>query len=491
LASEAAPEGFAVKKILSMLLLCLLAVGIFFAGSWYNQRKISAGSRASAAKPLYYVDPMHPAYKSEKPGVAPDCGMQLQPVYADSRLAPANLNTTSALSEGAVQVEAAKQQLFGVQVSPVEQSSGAYKIRLFGRVAPDETRIYKLNAGIEGFIQDVSPATTGSLVRKDQVLATFSSPMAAMTIQTFMLNLGAEERFKKSSAEGNVEGQSLSAANANIQQRTQQLQNLGMSQLQMEEIRRTRQFPESIKIVAPADGFVLARNVSPGQKFERNTEWYRIADLRRVWILADVFENDAQYLHPGMNVRVSLPNQNKSLTGKVSDVLPQFDPTTRSLKVRLEVENPGYILRPDMFVDVELPVAFAHAIVVPAGAVLDSGLRRTVFVERGEGLFSPRTVETGRHFNDRVEIVKGLQPGERIVVSGNFLIDSEARLKDAGAMSAPAAASEQPNPNLKPAVSDRLQTVPQTGKTGPHTPDPVSPASGALPKHPEHAGHHG
>jgi membrane fusion protein, copper/silver efflux system len=474
-----------------MLLLCMCAVGTFFAGSWYNQHKTSAGSHPSAAKPLYYVDPMHPAYKSEKPGIAPDCGMQLEPVYADSRLAPANLSTTSSLPAGAVRLDAAKQQLFGVQVSPVEVSSGAFKVRLFGRVVPDEARIYKLNAGIEGFIQDVSPATTGSLVRKDQVLATFSSPMAAMTIQTFMLNLGAEERFKKSSAEGNVEGQSLSAANANIQQRTQQLQNLGMSQLQMEEIRRTRQFPDSIKIVAPVDGFVLARNVSPGQKFERNTEWFRIADLRRVWILADVFENDAQYLRPGMNVRVSLPNQGKSLTGKVSDVLPQFDPTTRSLKVRLEVENPGYILRPDMFVDVELPVAFSRAVVVHASAVLDSGLRRTVFVEHGEGLFSPRTVETGRRFDDRVEIVKGLQSGERIVVSGNFLIDSEARLKDAAPMSAPAAAPERPDRNLGPAVSDRLQTVPRTDKTGPRTPDPSSPASGAISKHPEHAGRHG
>ncbi len=147
------------------------------------------------------------------------------------------------------------------------------------------------------------------------MLATFSSPMATMTIQTFLLNMGAEDRFKKSAAEGSVEGQSMAATNANLQQRFQQLQNLGMSSLQMEEIRRTRQFPETIKIVSPADGFVVARNVSPGQKFERDTEWYRIADLRRVWILADVFENEAQYLHPGTHVRVSLPDQGKTLAG--------------------------------------------------------------------------------------------------------------------------------------------------------------------------------
>lgn len=475
-----------MKRILYILLLCFQAVGIFFAGSWYSQHKTSASTSAGILKPLYYVDPMHPAYKSDRPGIAPDCGMQLEPVFADGPFVAANARVPSTLPEGSVHIDPAKQQLFGVQVVQVEESSGSYKLRLFGRVTPDETTIYKLNAGIEGYIHDVSAATTGSLVRKDQVLATFSSPMAAMTIQTYILNLGAEERFKKSSAEGSVEGQSLAAANANIQQRTQQLQNLGMSQLQMEEIRRTRQFPDSIKIVAPVEGFVLARNVSPGQKFERDTEWYRIASLRRVWILADVFENDAQYLPAGINVRVSLPNQGKTLVGRVSDVLPQFDASTRTLKVRLEMDNPGYILRPDMFVDIELPVAFSRALVVPASAVLDSGLQKTVFVERGAGLFSPRKVEIGHRFDDRVEIVKGLLPGERIVVSGNFLINSETRLKDAEAMYEPGAAPRQPDRHVKPALSVKPQNTPHLENTA-----PGSPASGIVPIPPDRGGRHG
>jgi membrane fusion protein, copper/silver efflux system len=475
-----------VKKILYVLLLFLFAAGTFLAGSWYNQHKTSANTHAGAPKPLYYVDPMHPAYKSDKPGIAPDCGMQLEPVYAGGLLATADAgNRPSSLSPEAVRIDPAKQQLFGVRISPVEESSGTYKVRLFGRVAPDEVSIYKLNAGIDGFIQDVSAATTGSLVKKDQTLATFSSPMAAMTIQTYILNLGAEDRFKKSAAEGSVEGQSLPSANANIQQRTQQLQNLGMSLLQMEEIKRTRQFPENIKIVSPVDGFVLARNVSPGQKFERDTEWYRIADLRRVWILADVFENEAQYLHPGTHVRVSLPNQGKTLPGRVSDVLPQFDAATRTLKVRLEVDNPGYVLRPDMFVDVELPVAFSRAIVVPTSAVIDSGLKKMIFVERGEGLFASRLVETGRRFDDRVEIVKGLEPGERIVVSGNFLINSESRLKEAADMYAPATDSEQPARNAKTATGGQRRNTPRI-----ETADSPSSATGAR-KPPDLGGHRG
>jgi membrane fusion protein, copper/silver efflux system len=427
-----------MRKATYFVSILLLLVGAFWAGSWHNQRAVAKHDSAAERKILYYVDPMHPAYKSDKPGIAPDCGMELVPVYADG--GPAHSGESSAsISPGNVSISPEKQQLMGVRISRVERKSGAHKVRLFGRVTPDEARIYKLNAGIEGYIREVFAATTGSQVRKDELLATFSAPNAASIIQTYILNVGAEERISKAAADGSPEGQSIGAANWNIQQRTQQLQNVGMSPLQMEEIKRTRQVPDSIKIFAPAGGFVLARNVSPGQKFERGMEWYRIADLSRVWILADVYENEAQYLHPGVRARVSLPNQNKTLAGQVSEVLPQFDPTARTLKVRLEVDNPEYILRPDMFVDVELAIAFPPAIVVPVNAVLDSGLKKTVFVDRGEGLFEPRQVETGWRFDDQVEIVNGLKPGEPIVVSGNFLIGSESQLKEeAAGMYAPA-----------------------------------------------------
>jgi len=454
-----------VKKILYMVLLFLFAAGTFFAGSWYNQLNTSAGSRPNTRKPLYYVDPMHPAYRSDKPGIAPDCGMQLEPVYAGVPLAVTVAEQSGSLPAGSVQIDSARQQLFGVRVGPVEETSGSYKLRLLGRVAPDEGKIYKLNAGIEGYIQDVSAATTGSFVSKDQVLATFAAPNASMPLQTFILNLGAEDRFKKSAADGTVEGQSMASVNANLQLRVQQLQNLGMSTLQMDEMRHTRQIPDTIKIVSPVDGFVLSRNVSPGQKFERDSEWYRIADLRRVWVVADVFENDARYLKPGMQVRVSLPDQSMTFPGRVSNVLPQFDAATRTLKARIEVENQGYALRPDMVVNVELPVAFSRAMVVPADAVLDSGLKKTVFVERGEGLFSPRVVETGRHFADQVEIVKGLQAGEKIVVSCNFLVSSESRLQEAAETYAPATAPRTPDGS----TAAGRQTQNETKKSVPAT----------------------
>jgi Cu(I)/Ag(I) efflux system membrane fusion protein len=463
-----------MKKALYLFVLLIAVVVAFRVGSQSGRRRAVPPAAAQAHKVLYYVDPMHPAYRSDKPGIAPDCGMQLVPVYADGQLKPAGFAPVlSSLPPGSVRIDPARQQLFGVRVATVEEGSGSYNIRLLGRVTPDEGRIYKLNAGIEGYIQEVSSTTTGSFVSKDQVLATFAAPNASMTLQTYILNLGAEDRFKKSAADGSVEGQSMGSVNANLQLRTQQLQNLGMSALQMEEIRRTRQLPDTIKIVSPVDGFVLARNVSPGQKFERETEWYRIADLRRVWILADVFENEAQYLRPGLQVRVTLPGQNRSVQGRVSDVLPQFDTAARTFKARIEVENPGYVLRPDMFVDVQLPVAFPRSIVVPAGALLDSGQKKTVFIERGEGLFSPRVVETGRRFDDRVEIVKGLEAGERIVVSGNFLISSESRLQEAGEQYAPAADPQpQRQDGNKGAENDAQNDRKKSGAASPAQPSP-------------------
>ncbi len=427
-----------MKKALYLSVLLIAVIVAFRLGSHSGRQAAAAPAATVARSVLYYVDPMHPAYKSDKPGIAPDCGMQLEPVYASAQLVTTDrAQSESSLPPGSVRIDFARQQLFGVRVGPVEEASGSYKLRLLGRVAPDESRIYKLNAGIEGYIQEVSSATTGSFVRKDQVLATFSAPNASMTLQTYVLNLGAEDRFKKSAAEGSVEGQSVPSVNANLQLRTQQLQNLGMSTLQMEEIRNSRQIPNTIKIVSPVDGFVVARNVSPGQKFERDNEWYRIADLRRVWVMADVFESEAQYLHPGVQVQVSFPDQGKVFPGRVSNVLPQFDAATRTLKARIEVENQGYALRPDMLVNVELPVAFSRTLVVPAEAVLDSGLKKTVFIENGKGVFSPRTVETGRRLDDRVEIVKGLEAGEKIVVSGNFLVNSESRLQEAAGTYAP------------------------------------------------------
>ena len=152
-----------------------------------------------------------------------------------------------------------------------------------------------------------------------------------------------------------------------------------------------------------------------------------MADLTRVWVLADIYERDEGIIPLGGRARVHY--QGRSFPADISKALPQYDPASRTLKVRLDLDNPGYVLRPDMFVDVEMPVRLPLAVTVPADAVIDSGLRKTVYVERGSGLFEPRPVETGWQFGDRVAITRGLEGGERIITAGAFLVDSESRMR--------------------------------------------------------------
>jgi Cu(I)/Ag(I) efflux system membrane fusion protein len=202
-----------------------------------------------------------------------------------------------------------------------------------------------------------------------------------------------------------------------------------MSDEQIRQVANSRELPESIDVVAPADGFILARNISPGQHFDHMMEFYRIADLSRVWVVAEVFEQEAAKLHPGGVAQISLRGEGRQLPAHLTDSLPQSEPGGGTVKLRLEAENPQFILRPNMLVDVELPVRLPAAVTVPLDAVIDSGESARVYVERGEGIFEPRQVQTGWRTGDRVEILHGVEPGEHVVVSATFLVDSESRLK--------------------------------------------------------------
>jgi len=225
---------------------------------------------------------------------------------------------------------------------------------------------------------------------------------------------------------------------------------MGMSEAQIGEIGASRKLPKLIDVVSPTDGFILARNISAGMLFGGQTEFYRIADLSQVWIIAQVFENEVQYFRPGTVAHVTLPGQQKVFRARVSNALPEVDPATRTLKLRLEADNPGFALRPDMFVHVELPVQTPTDLTVPSDAVLDSGLGQHVFVDRGNGFFEPRDVETGWRFGDRVQIVKGLSEGERVVASGAFLVDSESPMRTSSLLPASSSVAGKSRTAVKP-----------------------------------------
>jgi len=409
-----------------MLLVCVIAAFLF--GSVQGRRQAGAAAGAGARKILYYVDPMNPSHTSDKPGLAP-CGMKMEPVYADADSAAGP--SEGPLLPGTVKVSVEKQQLIGVRLGTAEQKSISHVMRLPGKVAADETRSFQVTAPSDGWITKAMPVAAGSFVRRDETLAWFYSPTFISAGQAFRNALEYQDRMRTNPAERAVQRPGL--AEFNVKQYRDSLRNLGVSDRQIDDMIRTRQYSEHIEIVAPADGFITARNVSLGQRFEPGFELYRIVDLSRVWIGVDVAGREAPLVPAGVAARVLVPSQNLSLDARLSDALPQVDNVTRTLKLRFEADNPGFVLKPEMFVDVEFTISLPESLIVPAEALLDSGVRRTVFVDRGHGYFEPRTVQTGWRLGDHVQILQGLMPGETIVISGNFLLDSESRMKLAAA----------------------------------------------------------
>jgi len=400
----------------------VLASVAFTAGYFLSPGGGTGGGGNAEREILYYVDPMNPSFRSPEPGTAP-CGMALEPVYADG-------GGSGEPQKGVINVRADRQQLIGVTTSAAIHDAVPHELRLLGTVEVDETRLYDISSITEGWIREITDATTGSFVRKSQVLAKYFSRDAYNPQQSFIYALNNMERSVRTGQRAPDQGTPFEK---NIINTTQALLNVGMTQEQIDRIKETRKEEFYVEIRSPADGFILERNVFLGGAFKPTTTLYTIADLGVVWILADAFETDEQFLKPGAKAMISHPALDHDLDAVVADVLPEFNSATRTLKVRLEVRNPGFQLRPGMFVDVVRPVELGPALTVPRSAVLDSGSRRMVFIDQGEGNLEARKVTTGWRYGDRVEILKGLKEGDEVVTSGNFLLDSESRMRSAGA----------------------------------------------------------
>ena len=411
-----------------VLIVVVLAAGIFLAGYAARREPPPGASSGSARQAAMYTCPMHPQYTSDHPGDCPMCGMRLVPAATGS--SQAHADSAGVDMPGTVVVGAVQQQLIGVRVDEVQRSPSSHALRVPGRIALDDQRLHRIVAAVDGWIVGLEPNTVGRFVKKDQLLASYYTRDLQATERLFLLSIPANEPLN-TQAKDFSQASIRTAGAANPQFPVDSLRGLGMNDLQIEEIHRTRTASPQVNIYSPVSGFVLARNISPSQRFDKGTELYRIGDISHVWVMSDIFEKDREFLKPGAEATVLY--QGRRLRARMSDALPQFDAQSRTLKTRFELDNPGFVLQPDMFVDVELDVQMHPAITVPADALFDSGLRKTVFVDRRNGNFEARRVETGWRLGDRVEIVKGLMAGERIVGSATFLLDSESRMRAAAA----------------------------------------------------------
>ena len=396
---------------------------------------------SSGRKILYWQDAMNPAYKSDKPGKAPD-GMDLVPVYADES------PSAEALPPGTVKISSERQQLIGVQFGQVSRQALSRTIRTVGKVTYDETRVTRVQAKVSGWIDKVYVDFTGRLVTRGQPLFSLYSPELVSTQQEFLLASRARENLGTSSVK-----EIAANAAALYDSARERLRLWDITEEQIQDLERRGTPAKTMTLYSPITGFVVTRNAFPGQRVTPEAELYVIADLRTVWVLADVYEYEIPYVRLGQAANMTLTYlPGRTFAGRVTYIYPQLDNTTRTLKVRLEFPNPGDALKPDMYANVDLRIDYGEHLAVPQDAVLDSGTEQIVFVARADGYFEPRKVKLGPKVGNLYVVLAGVKAGEQVVTSANFLIDSESQLKSAlGGMAgmghgdgAPSGGTEEP-----------------------------------------------
>ncbi len=386
-----------------------------------------AGQATPSANPgerkvLYWYDPMHPGYKADKPGTAPDCGMRLVAKYADEEQAMKDM------PPGAVMISPEKQQLIGVRTATVEREQVRRTIRTVGRVTFDETKVSHIHTKVTGYIEEVFVNFVGKVVAKGDPLFTIYSPELVSTQQEYLIALRGKKYLSDAPYREITNGADSLLSAARERMRLWDVSDEEISSLEKEgRVKRT------LTMYSPASGIVTERAVFPqGRYVNPEMDLYTIVDLSTAWVLADVYEYEVPYVKVGQTATMRLSYApGKSYVGKITYINPTVDPKTRTAKARLEFPNGNLELKPEMFADVEIAIDYGKQVVVPQEAVLDAGTEQVVFIARGEGYFEPRKIQVGAKVEYRVIVLDGLRPGETIVTSANFLIDSESRLKSA------------------------------------------------------------
>jgi len=383
-----------------------------------SRAEASAPANSGEGKILYYQDPMHPWYRSDKPGIAPDCGMKLVAVYASD--APA-----AALPPGGVQINPSRQQIMGVTSARAEYRNVDRPIHATAQVAIDETRQVSVHVRTSGWIQKVFVDYTFQYVKKGEPLFTFYSPELFAAEQEYLLALKAGRELGSST----IQGVALGGMNL-LESSRRRLELLDLTEDQIRDLEHTGKPQREITIYSPATGHVVERKALPSQYITPDMELYKLSDHAAVWVIAEVYEPDTPFIELGQQATLtaeSLPG--RRLSGHVTFIPPHVMEETRTMPVRLEFPNDKDELKPGMFVTVDLHRGLGRQLTVPVDAVLDSGTHQRVFVDRGKGVFEPRTVTVGARSGDYAVILSGLRAGEQVVTRANFLIDSESNLR--------------------------------------------------------------
>jgi len=382
------------------------AIGAF--GGYQLGKQQVAPAQAPAAngrKPLYWHDPMVPGQKFDKPGKSPFMDMQLVPVYADE-------------DTGTVNISPRVEQNLGVRTAPVTGAVLPLAVSAVGSVAFDERAVAEVQARSNGFVERVLVRAPLESVRRGQPLAEVTMPDWVAAQEEFL----AVRRMQAGAAPG-----LLDAAR-------QRMRLAGMSEQQVQQVASGGRVQARQVLVAPRSGVVTELAAREGMTVAAGAQLYRINGLETVWVNAELPENVVSQVPVGAPVTAraaAVPDV--ELRGKVAAILPQVDPTTRTMRARIVLDNPGARLAPGMFVTLSFaPQQGKTTLMVPSEAVIRTGTRNVVMLEEGAGKFAPVQVALGAETGGQVEILSGLKEGQKVAVSGQFLLDSEASLKGSG-----------------------------------------------------------
>ncbi len=412
-----------------------LAIAVVLVGIGIGVYRVVGGAGAPTVDSgELWTCPMHPSVIRPEPGQCPICGMDLVLMEETDEEGEGGIE-----GHGVVEIDPEKQQLIGVVTAPVERRKLERTIRTVGLVTIDETRVSHVHTKVDGWIETVYAEETGKIVHKGNPLLTIYSPELVSTQEEYLLALRAQQRLAQSPFEEvRRSGESLLSTTRD------RLRLWDIPDSDIRRLEKTGEVLKALTLYAPATGYIMEKahalegmRVTPGMKL------YEVADLSRVWVEADVYEFEAPLVEVGQEARLTLEAlPGRVFRGRCTYIYPTVEERTRTLTARFEFANPRLDLKPSMYVDVEILAPADRQLVIPQNAVLDTGTRQIVFVQEGEGTFRPREVELGARLGGYYAVSSGLQEGDRVVSSPNFLIDSESQFQ--AALEAMKAGADQP-----------------------------------------------
>jgi Cu(I)/Ag(I) efflux system membrane fusion protein len=425
------------KKItipLTILTLTVVAVSWLYKSGKFSKeagwfKKDGHNHQEQSSTPLYTC-PMHPFIIRDKPGACPICGMELIKKLSDAQntVVQTPEQKQQAAMLGHVSLSPTQRVMANVATVEAAQQVMNKEIKAVGIVQYDQTRQAKVTAWIAGRIDKLNVSAVGAFISKGRPVAEVYSPDLVATQQEYLLALKSREKLKDSPIASIAEnGEGL------VQPAKQRLMLFGVKESQIIELEKAGKPNIRLPIYTPLSGVVIEKMVQQGQYVNIGDVLFNIADLSRVWVEIEIYESEFSNIRIGQRVEIqsqSFPG--KPFSGRIALIYPFLDPKTRTVKARVEMANPGMLLKPDMFVRTVIKVPLTEAIVVPTTAVMDSGKRQTVWVESQPGMFEPRDVQVGQRTNDKVQILSGVKAGDKVAVSGSYLIDSESQLKGGG-----------------------------------------------------------